>query len=111
MDLPDGGEPGLFEGGEAQPPLRDVLEPGDRDGGQLLVDQGGEQRVENTPYGIDGPGMVLPYGGRPPEQRLRLGQQLPDDPARRPRADGLRPVSVIVRSRRRRDVILQLYIK
>lgn len=59
VDLPDGGEPGLFEGGEAQPPLRDVLEPGDRDGGQLLVDQGGEQRVENTPYGIDGPGMVL----------------------------------------------------
>lgn len=83
VDLADGGVTGLLDRADAQPALGDVLEPGDRDGGQLAADQGVEDRGEFGVYGLDGAGVIGQHRTSGAQQLLGAREQLPGGLPRR----------------------------
>lgn len=62
VHVPHGTEAGRLHGREPQPPLGGVLQPGDRDGLELLGDQFVPEGGEGGPYGVEGARVVVENG-------------------------------------------------
>ncbi len=77
----DRGVPGLFEGPEAQPPVGDVLQPRQRDGGQLVACQLGTQRRQRPLDVVTGARVVGEQRARRGEKVFGLQQESPGLPA------------------------------